>query len=169
MGNSLLWWALVFSSQLAGTRAQGIPAGLQESSSGGLNGKIIGLGNGYGGEAHGYSKVFDGLTDTWFDCFDTDGIDIKSDCWTGLELPAPSAIGAIRFFPRGNCPGCQTGGNPACVQLQKEHGKADQGACRMPPPPAEYLGSRDIGLARAPTKHATKSRWCQHGWPVVSQ
>jgi hypothetical protein len=131
MGNSLLWWALVFSSQLAGTRAQGIPAGLQESSSGGLNGKIIGLGNGYGGEAHGYSKVFDGLTDTWFDCFDTDGIDIKSDCWTGLELPAPSAIGAIRFFPRGNCPGCQTGGNPACVQLQKEHGKADQGACRM--------------------------------------
>ena len=76
-----------------------------ESTSSGLNGKIIGLGNGYGGESHGYGKVFDGETDTWFDCFGTDGIDIKSDCWAGLELPEPTTIGTIRFFPRGKCPG----------------------------------------------------------------
>ena len=57
--------------------------------------------------------------------------DIKSDCWVGLELSSPSAIGTIRFFPRGSCPGCQTGGNPACLSIQKEKGKCDEGGCRM--------------------------------------
>ena len=33
--------------------------------------------------------------------------------------------------PRGKCPGCQTGGNPACLELQKTKGTADEGGCRM--------------------------------------
>lgn len=127
----LEWRALVLWTLLAVTRQQGIVAQQELSSSAGLNGKIIGLGNGYGGESHGRTKVFDGKTDTWFDCFGTDGIDIKSDCWVGLELPAPTSVDSIRFFPRGKCPGCQTGGNPACLEIQKEKGKCDEGACRM--------------------------------------
>eukprot|EP01043_Picozoa_sp_COSAG02_P076257 COSAG02_NODE_16108_length_1112_cov_1.992103_1_plen_189_part_10 len=130
---SLAWvrlWLVARAALLlqAATTASGQTA---ESTSAGLNGKVIGLGNGYGGESHGYGKVFDGETDTWFDCFDTDGIDIKSDCWAGLELPVPTVIATVRFFPRGKCPGCQTGGNPACLEVQKDKGSADEGACRM--------------------------------------
>jgi hypothetical protein len=71
--------------------------GAAPSSSDGLNGEIIGLGTGYGGESHGFSKVFDGQTDTWFDCFGPDGTDIKSACWAGLELAVPTAIENVRF------------------------------------------------------------------------
>ena len=77
-----------------------------------------------GGESHGFAKVFDGDVTTYFDCFG--GVDdIKSDCWVGLELAKPSAVGTIRYYPRGSCPGCQTGGNPACGT------SADKGGCRM--------------------------------------
>ena len=72
--------------------------GAVPSSSDGLNGEIIGLGTGYGGESHGFSKVFDGQTDTWFDCFGPDGTDIKSACWAGLELAVPTAIENVRFL-----------------------------------------------------------------------
>jgi hypothetical protein len=77
-----------------------------------------------GGESHGFAKVFDGDVTTYFDCFG--GVDdIKSDCWVGLELTKPSAVSTIRYYPRGSCAGCQTGGNPACGT------SADKGGCRM--------------------------------------
>ena len=99
-----------------------------DSQAGALNGEIFGLGNGYGGASHDHTKSFDGKTDTYFDCFDTPSIDIKSDCYTGLKLGQPTSIGEVRYFPRAKCPGCQTGGNAGCALPGADH---DKGGCRM--------------------------------------
>jgi hypothetical protein len=102
-----------------------------ESLGGGLPGKVFGLGA--PGAGNGMDHAFDGKTDTWFDCVAPPEDIFPDACYVGLELKAPSAIGAVRFFPRGVCPGCDYGGSGyknACPGSTPAELKG-MGACRM--------------------------------------
>eukprot|EP01047_Picozoa_sp_COSAG01_P051683 COSAG01_NODE_5359_length_4310_cov_55.597720_4_plen_328_part_00 len=88
----------------------------RSASTAGLRGlEIIGSGDAYTG-ARTYDKAWDGDVETFFDCTGADS------CYSGVQLPAATTIGTVRFYPRGNCGGC---GVPGCA------GDSEQGACRM--------------------------------------
>lgn len=101
-------------------------------SSARLSGKVFGLGAAGAGGKNGMDLAFDGKTDTYFDCVGPPD-DFPDACYVGIELGAPSAVGSIRFFPRGVCPGCEYGGpgyTKVCPGSTPDELK-DKGACRM--------------------------------------
>ena len=103
-----------------------------ESSGGGLPGKVFGLGAPGAGGRNGMDHAFDGKTDTWFDCV-APPENFPDACYVGLELKTPSAIGTVRYFPRGRCPGCDYGGpgyKNVCPGSTPAELK-DMGGCRM--------------------------------------
>jgi hypothetical protein len=106
------------------------------NSGGGLSGKVFGAGAPGAGGKNGMDFAYDGKIDTWFDCVGPPD-DFPDACFAGLELAKPSPVGSVRFYPRGNCPGCQYGGpgyTNACPGATESE-LNDKGACRMLGPP----------------------------------
>ena len=103
--------AFACGAQVAGAQVTGT---ISKSTEGLTGLKVFGAGVPYGGSdgRGGYDKVWDGDVDTFFDC--------EKDCVdTGVEFAAPTAVAALRFYPRGDCYRCCK--DPADTK----------GACRM--------------------------------------
>ena len=70
----------------------------KQNTGGGLVGEIFGAG-GPGAGGNGMEHAWDGQTSTWFDCL-APPEDFWDNCYTGIKLLTPTAIGQIRFCKR---------------------------------------------------------------------